>query len=71
MELLGDGDEKTLFLESANGLGAELHGDFFAVDHQRFGLEIWLPDFLGVALAEADITAKLLAFAGEITLLHN
>ena len=52
-------------------MGAKLHGDFLAVDHESFSLKIWLPDFLGVALREADITAVLLAFACKFTFLHN
>lgn len=52
------------FLEGADSLGAKLHGDFFAVNHKSFGLEVWLPDFLGMALAEAHIVAILLAFTG-------
>ena len=43
----------------------------FAIDHYGLSLEVGLPDFLGVALAKADIIAKLLAFAGEFTLIHG
>ncbi len=63
--------EQALFLEGADGLGAEFHLDFFAVDDERLHLEIGLPDFLGVALREADIAAVLFAFAGEVTFLHK
>jgi hypothetical protein len=71
-KLLGFGSaEETLLFEGADSLGAELHSDFFAVNHDSLGLKIWLPNLLGVALREADIAAVLLAFAGEFTLLHN
>lgn len=50
---------------------ADFQLDLFAVDHNCLGLKVWLPDFLGVALRKADIVAKLFAFAGEFTLLHN
>jgi hypothetical protein len=73
LKLLFDfnGVEQALFLEGADSLGAQLHLDFFAVNHERLGLEIGLPDFLGMALAEANIAAILLAFAGEVTFLHR
>jgi hypothetical protein len=64
------GDD-AFFLEGTNGLGADFQADLLAVDNDGFGLEIWLPDFLGVALRKAHIVAKLLAFTGEFTLLHN
>jgi hypothetical protein len=51
-------------------LGTDLHRNLLAIDDQSFGLEVWLPDLLGVALGEADIAAELLAFAGDFTLLH-
>lgn len=57
------GDD-AFFLEGADGLRAELHPDAFTVDHDGLGLEIWLPDFLGVAQRKADIAAELLAFTG-------
>lgn len=62
---------QTLFLEGTDGLGADFHLHFFAVYHDGLGLEIGLPDFLGVALRKADVVAKLFAFAGEFTLLHK
>jgi hypothetical protein len=52
-------------------LRAEFHGDFFAVDHEGFLLEVRLPDFLGMALREAHIVAVLFAFAGDVTFLHK
>ena len=56
--------EKAFFLEGSNSLRAELHLNLFAIDHNSLGLEVRLPDFLGVALRETDIAAKLLALAG-------
>jgi hypothetical protein len=61
--------DNTLLFEGADSFGAELHFDFFAVN--GFGLKIWLPDFLGVALRKADVVAVLFAFAGYITDLHD
>jgi hypothetical protein len=52
-------------------LGAQLHLDAFTVDNDGLGLEVWLPNFFGVALRKADIAAVLLAFAGEFTFLHD
>ena len=69
--LFGGGGEEAFFLEGADGLGADFHSHFFAINHQGFGLEIGLPDFLGVALRKTDIAAVLFAFAGEFTFLHN
>lgn len=68
--LLG-GVEEAFFLEGAYSLSAKLHLDFFAVNHDGLSLEVGLPDFFGVALRETDIIAVLLAFTGEITLLHR
>lgn len=64
-------DYDTLLFEGANGLGADLHFDFFAVYDECLGLKVWLPDFLGVTLRKADVTAKLLALASDFTLLHG
>lgn len=65
------GVNKTLFLEGAKGLGADLEFDLLAIDDDGFGLQVWLPNFLGVALRKADIVAVLLSFAGDITFLHR
>jgi hypothetical protein len=63
--------DETLFLKRTNGLGADFHRNLVAIDDYGLGLEVWLPDFLGVALGEADIVAELLALASEFTLLHS
>ena len=63
--------KQAFFLEGSDGLGAEFHLDFFAVDDDSFELQIGLPDFFGMALAEADIIAILFACAGEVTLSHG
>ena len=63
--------QQALFLKGADGLGAEFHLDFAAVNNKRFHLKVGFPNLLGVALGETDIAAVLLAFAGEVTLLHN
>ena len=52
-------------------MGADLEGHFLTVDHKSLGLEVWLPDFLGVALRKADIIAVLLSFAGEFAYIHE
>jgi hypothetical protein len=62
---------QTFFLEGTNGLCADLQLDLLTINHDSLSLEVWLPDFLCVALREADIVAKLLAFTGEFTLLHK
>ena len=67
----GIGRDDALFLKGAQCLGADFHRDFLAIDDDSFGLEIWFPYFLGVALREADIAAVLLAFAGEFTDVHT
>jgi L-ascorbate metabolism protein UlaG (beta-lactamase superfamily) len=63
--------QQTLLFEGTDSLGADLHLDLFAVDDNGLSLEVWLPDFLGVALRKADIAAVLLAFAGEFANLHG
>lgn len=64
-------NQKTFFLEGADGLCADFEPDFFAVYFDGFGLEVGFPDFFGVALRKADVAAVLLAFAGKITFLHS
>jgi hypothetical protein len=64
-------NKQTLLFEGANSLGAELQLDFLAVYHHRFVLEVWFPDLLGVALAEANVATVLLALASEFTFLHD
>jgi len=64
------GDE-AFFLQGADSLRADLEADLLAVYNDSLVLEVWLPDFLGVALRKADIVAILFAFAGEFTFLHN
>lgn len=63
--------KNTFFLKRAYSLRAQFHGNFFAVKHESFGLEVWFPDFFGMALRKTDVTAVLLALAGEITFLHR
>lgn len=58
------GGNNTLFLECSYCLGAKFHSDFFAINYKSLCLEIRLPNLLGVALREAHIVAKLLAFTG-------
>jgi hypothetical protein len=65
------GVKQTLFLEGPNSLRANLERDFFAVYDNGLGLQVWLPNFFGVALAKTDIAAELFAFAGEFTLIHR
>lgn len=63
--------DDAFFLQRSDGLGTELHLDLFTVDDDSLGLKIRLPYLLGVALGKADVTAKLLSFAGEFTFLHG
>ena len=55
--------QDAFFLEGADGLGTKLHGNFFAVQHEGFVLEVRLPDFFGMALRKTDAVAVLFAFA--------
>ena len=68
--LFSYGVQEAFFLQSTNSLSTDLELNLFTVDDDSLSLEIWLPDFLSVALREADIAAELLAFAGEFTLVH-
>jgi len=63
--------DQTFLLECADSLGAQLHADFLAVYDNGFSLQVWLPYLFGVALREADITAKLLSLAANFTFLHD
>ena len=63
--------EQAFFLHSTNSLGTELEPQFFAFDYDGLCLQIRLPYFFGMALREADVVAKLLAFARDITFLHE
>ena len=51
-------------------MSADFESDFFAIYHDGLVLQVWLPGFLGVALAKADIVAKLFAFASKIAFIH-
>ncbi len=68
--MLAGVSEQTFFLERADGLRADFERHFFTVNDHSLGLEVWLPNFFGVALREAVVVAKLLAFAGDFTFLH-
>ncbi len=59
-----DLDEDAFFLECTDSLSAELHCHFLAINNKGFCLEVWFPDFLGMALREAHIVAILFAFTG-------
>ena len=52
-------------------MSADLEFYLAAVNNNSLGLEVRLPDLLGVALRKAHIVAELLAFAGNVTLLHR
>ena len=62
---------QTLLLERTYCLGADTHTDLFTINNDGLYLKVWLPDLFGVALAKADIIAKLLALACKFTFLHN
>lgn len=57
-------NEEAFFLERTNSLGADLDSYFFAVNNKGFLLEVWFPDFLGMALRKRHIVSVLFAFAG-------
>ena len=65
------GLEKTFFLESANGSGANFDFDFLASNGKCFGLQIRLPDLFGMAHRKADVMAVLLTFFIKFESLHN
>jgi len=69
--LLVGGGQQTFFLKGADCLSAYLEGNFFAVNNEGLGLQVRLPDFLGVALGKTDIAAELFALTGEFTFIHN
>jgi hypothetical protein len=62
--------EQALFLKGADSLRAYAKLNFFPINHYSFSLEIWLPNFLCVALRKANIASKLLAFTGDIAFIH-
>ena len=70
VELFGS-CQQAFFLHRADGFGAELEGYLFAVNNECFGLKIWLPNALGVALGKTDVVAVLFALASDIAFLHN
>lgn len=62
--MLGD---DAFFLQHANSLSAQVHGDFLAINNKSFLLQVWFPGALSMTHRKADIVAKLLAFAGKFT----
>lgn len=68
---MGLGRKQALFLQGANSLSADLEANFATINNNSLGLEVWLPDFRGVALRETNVVSVLLAFAGNFTFLHN
>ena len=67
----GLGLDQTFFLHGAKRLSANLQRDLLAVNDEGLLLEVRLPNLFGVALRKADIAAVLLAFTGDVTLLHG
>ena len=63
--------DDTLFLEGTDSLSADFHSDLLTVNDKSLGLKVGLPNFLGVALGEANVVAVLLAFAGEFADVHK
>ena len=62
--------QQTLFLKSADSLGANLQLNLLTVNNNGLLLKVRFPNLLGVALREADVVAELLAFTGDFTLTH-
>ncbi len=52
-------------------MGANFDFDLFAINDKSFGLQIRLPDLLGVALGKADVMAVLFGLFIKIKSLHN
>src|SRR6266568_3995031 len=65
------GSQQSFFLQGADCLCTNLEFYFSAVNNNSFLLQVRRPDLFGVALRKADIVAKLLAFAGNFTSLHE
>ena len=64
-------NEQPFFLKRTQGLGADFEFHFFAVDGDRFDLQIGFPNLLRVTLGKAHIVAELFTFAGKIAFLHD
>lgn len=57
--------QNALFLQRPDRLSAKNHGDFLAVHHEGLFLKVRLEDAVGAPQREADVVAKLFAFAGK------
>lgn len=68
--MLASRSQKTLLLEDTDALSADLELNLLAINNDSLGLQVRVPYLLGVALREADVIAKLLAFVGDITFTH-
>lgn len=63
--------QEAFFLQCPDGFGAYFKRNFLAIDCDGFGLQIRLPNTLGVALRKTHIIAVLLTFACDVALLHK
>lgn len=59
-------NQNTLLFQGPDGLGTQLHGYLFTIEHKGLFLEIRKPDLLSVPLREAHIVAELLTFTGNV-----
>lgn len=63
--------DNTFFLECSDSLRADLHFNLFPVHYNSLGLQVWFPDFFGMALRKADVASELFAFTGDFTYVHD
>lgn len=68
LDLLFSGRKDSLFLEGSNCLRRKGHCYLLAVYNEGFSLEVRLKYAPGASQREANIAAKLLAFASEFAL---
>lgn len=64
------GDKQALLFQGADCLGTQLKSYLLAIANDGLLLKVWVPNFLGVALREANVATELLTFAGQITFTH-
>ena len=62
--------DDSFFLQSTNSLSREVHGDFLAINHEGFLLQVRFEDSLGAAQRKADVIAMHFAFTSDLTSCH-
>lgn len=59
--------ENAFFLQGADCLCRESHGDFLSINDKCLLLKVWLEDALGTAQAKAHVVSVHFAFTGDFT----